>query len=229
MATELSERFSGRYLRYQFDNAAQILRHCRLVEGAVLLFFPDPAAALPIRARALMELCLTASDQPVAISAQVHSPEKRGSWLAIRALSVVAGLHAASSAPRRSERRLAFDQLAWVEPERGPVLACPVLDVSRKGARLWGIPGEVPRRGDRVRVRLPGAPGLGARIAWAHGREAGIRFDEENEPAAASLYARVERMWSAARFASHDPRCQCASGGATVDPPAPPILRGAMS
>src|SRR5207248_9487613 len=88
VATELSERFSGRYLRYQFDNAAQILRHCRLVEGAVLLFFPDPAATLPIRARALMELCLTASDQQVAIPAQVHSPEKRGSWLAIRALSV---------------------------------------------------------------------------------------------------------------------------------------------
>src|SRR5437879_12294508 len=37
MATYVPSRTPGRFLRYQFDSAAQLRRHCRLVEGRVLL------------------------------------------------------------------------------------------------------------------------------------------------------------------------------------------------
>src|SRR6185503_11483910 len=54
---ELSARHAprGNYLRYQFDTAAQVLRHCRLVDGRVLLFFPDPYPRLAVRSRVLIE------------------------------------------------------------------------------------------------------------------------------------------------------------------------------
>jgi len=224
MALALQEPPRGHYLRYQFDTAAQALRHCRLIDGQVLLFFPDPFPPFPVRSRALLELSLAGSGQQVALPAVVHALDLSatpGTWLAMRALGLVAGLQLMATAPRRKERRLAYDQLAWVEHEDGPVLACPVLDLSRGGARLWGIPGRTPAPDGNLRVRLPGAPTLRARIAWAHGREVGIHFCEESQAAAERLYVRIEQMWRTARFISHDPRCFCASGGDAIDP-APP-------
>ena len=218
------EPIRGNYLRYQFDSAAQVLRHCRLVDGRVLLFFPDPFLLLAVHARALIELSLAGTGQQVALPAQVHAlenGESPGAWLAMRALGIVAGLRLMEEAPRRKERRLAFDQLAWVEHEGGPVLACPVLDLSRTGARLWGVPGKDPAPGEEFWVRLPSAPTLRARVAWARRREVGIEFDPECQPDAEQLFRRVEQMWGAARFASHDTHCQCASGGSTLDPPLP--------
>jgi hypothetical protein len=225
MPAYLQEALRGNYLRYQFDSAAQVLRHCRLVNGRVLLFFPDCRPPLAVHARALIELSLTGAGQQVALPAQVQAFERgppAGEWLAMRALGIVAGLHLVG-APRRKQRRLAFDQLAWVEHEGGPVLACPVLDVSRGGARLWGIPGTRPAEGEPVRVRLPGAPTLIARIAWAHGREVGVAFAQEGQAVAERVYQRVEQMWSDARLAAHDPHCPCAEGGAALDPPLPRI------
>ena len=224
METAFPQPIRGNYLRYQFDTAAQVLRHCRLVDGHVLLFFPDPFPLLAVKSRALIELSLAGSGQQVALPAQVHALENGawpGTWLAIRALGIVAGLHQVGLVPRRKERRLIFDQLAWVEHGGGPVLACPVLDVSRGGARQWGIPGNSPAAGESLRVRLPGGPTLRARIAWAHGREVGIEFAAEFQKDAERLYRRVEQMWSAARLASHDSRCQCASGESALDPPLP--------
>ncbi len=224
MATVLPTRLPGRFFRYQFDNAAQLRRHCRLVDGRVLLFFPEERPALAPGSRALIELCLSGSEQQVALPALVRSRElyrKPGTWLELRALSVVAGLQSAVAEPRRTERRLAFDQLAWVNHEGGPVLACPVLDLSRSGARLWGVPGGTPAPGETLRVRLQHSTTMIARIAWAHGREVGIEFAEESLPVAGQLYDRVEAQWSAARFARHDPSCTCTGGGEPLDPPSP--------
>lgn len=225
MASVLPERPPGRFLRYRFDTAAQLRRHCRLVDGRVLLFFPDPRPSLPERARALIELCFTGSAQQVAIPALVHSRGFDGVWLEMRALSVVAGLQSALIAPRRLQRRLALDQLAWVDHDGGPVLACPVLDLSKSGARLWGVPGGAPMVGDRIRVRLQHAPTMTGRIAWAHGREVGVQFAPESAAAAADLFARVEALWAAAREAVHDYACACTEGGETLDPPSPASAR----
>lgn len=224
METALPLRTPGRFFRYQFDNAAQLRRHCRLVDGRVLLFFPEERPALAPGSRALIELCISGSEQQVALPAIVHSRElyrRPGTWLELRALAVVAGLQSAVAEPRRMERRLALDQLAWVNHEGGPVLACPVLDISRSGARLWGVPGGTPAAGERIRVRLQHSSTMIARIAWAHGREVGIEVTEESLPAAAQLYARVEAQWAAARFARHDPSCTCTGGGDPLDPPPP--------
>lgn len=223
LAMELAHRPTprGNYLRYEFDNAAQVLRHCRLVDGRVLLFFPDPYPVLPVRARVLIELSLS-SGQSISLPAQVAAHDQRlGTWLAMRALGIVTGLQVAASTPRRRERRLVFDQLAWVEHVGGPVLACPVLDFSRGGARLWGVPGVNPARDQDLRLRLQGSPALSARIAWAHGREVGVQFSADSQPAGERLYQRIEQMWSAARLATHDSNCRCASVVATNDPPFP--------
>src|SRR5262249_39940556 len=158
MATYLLAAQPGRFFRYQFDSAAQIRRHCLLVDDRVLLFFPEPRPSFGERSRVLLELCVSPSDQQVALPAQVRSRAFNGNprtWLQLRALSVVAGLQSAVVAPRRQQRRLAFDQLGWVNHGDGPILACPVLDVSTGGARLWGVPGCVPSAGEKIRVRLP--------------------------------------------------------------------------
>jgi hypothetical protein len=222
---ELSARHAprGNYLRYQFDTAAQVLRHCRLVDGRVLLFFPDPYPRLAVRSRALIEISLAAGQQ-ISLPAQVTARDENaggGTWLAMRALAIVTGLQVAAITPRRRERRLAFDQLAWVEHGGGPVLACPVLDLSRSGARLWGVPGGIPAPEQDLRVRMNGAPTLRARIAWAHGREVGVQFAGDSSPSAERLYQRVEHLWSSARLVSHDPGCRCAIGGIATDPPVP--------
>ena len=217
-------RPSGHFLRYRFDSPSQLRRHCRLVEGRVLLFFPEPRPVLPERARALIEICFTGSEQQVALPAIVHSRSAggiRGTWLEMRALSVVAGLQGAVVSPRRTQRRLALDQLAWVNHEGGPTLACPVLDISLGGARLWGVPGGPPAAGERIRVRMLQGPTLSGRIAWAHGREVGVEYLPESAAAAADLYRRVEQLWAAARVAEHDSACMCANGGETLDPPSP--------
>src|SRR5205807_3160286 len=58
MATYVPSRPQGRFLRYQFDSAAQLRRHCQLVEGRVLLFFPEARPVLGEHTRALIELCV---------------------------------------------------------------------------------------------------------------------------------------------------------------------------
>ena len=210
-----------RFLRYQFDSAAQLRRHCTLVHGRVLLFFPDTWPMLPARARALVELCFAHSTQQASVPAVIHSVVPGGAWLELRALSAVAGLHLAAAAPQRAQRRLALDQLAWVSHAGAPVLACPVLDISRDGARVWGIPGRAPAVREPIRIRLPQAPTLAGTVAWARGREVGIAFAPESRTAARQLYSRVEQQWALARFASHNPACPCADGEAPLDPPWP--------
>ena len=215
---------SIRFLRYQFDSAAQLRRHCRLIDGRVFLFFPDARPTPAPRSRALLEICFTGSTQQVALPAVVHSHELEGipgAWLELRALSLVAGLQSAISLPKRGPRRLALDQLAWVTHAGGPVLACPVLDISKGGARLWGVPGAVPAAGEQLRMRMPNAPTLVARIAWARGSEVGVAFAPESLRAAAEVYAHVEDLWAAARFARHFPSCACTEGREAIDPPAP--------
>lgn len=190
----------------------------------MLLFFPEPRPSLGDRTRVLIELCMANSDQQVALPGSVHSRTfdgLPGMWIELRALSVVAGLQSALVAPRRTQRRLALDQLAWVDHGDGPVLACPVLDISKGGARLWGVPGGVPSAGERIRVRLPHAQTLIGRIAWARGREVGIRYVPESLGPAGDLFGRVEAMWAAARVACHNPSCPCTNGGETLDPPHP--------
>jgi hypothetical protein len=217
-------RPAGHFLRYRFDSASQLRRHCRLVDGRVLLFFPEPRPLLPERARALIELCFATSEQQVALPALVHSRSfdgMPGTWLEMRALSVVAGLQSAVVTPRRRQRRLALDQLAWVNHDGGPTLACPVLDISRGGARLWGVPGAAPVAGERIRLRMLHGPTLSARIAWARGREVGVEHLPESLAAAAELFGRVEQLWAAARVATHDRACLCAAGGEVLDPPSP--------
>jgi len=224
MATYVPSRPQGRFLRYQFDSAAQLRRHCNLVEGRVLLFFPEPRPVLGERTRALIELCVANSDQQAALPAMVHSRSfdaAPGTWLELRALSVVAGLQSAVVSPKRRQRRLALDQLAWVDHGEGPVLACPVLDVSQSGVRLWGVPGGAPLAGERIRVRLPHTQTLSGSIAWAHGREVGVQFGAESLGPAGGLYSRVESLWDSARVACHNPSCACTSGGETIDPPLP--------
>jgi len=223
MATTVSNPRRGRYLRYQFDTAAQLRRHCQLVDGRVLIFFPDREPDLIPGSRALIELCFSGSEQQVALPARVRSRELHGvpgHWLELRALSVVAGLQSAVGAPRRLQRRLAFDQLAWVSHDGYPVLACPVLDVSRGGARLWGIPWAAAA-GEALHLRVPYEAELDARIAWARGREAGVTFAESSLERAGAIFQRVESAWAAARQAAHDRSCDCTRGGEPLDPPFP--------
>ena len=164
MATYVPSRPQGRFLRYQFDSAAQLRRHCNLVEGRVLLFFPEPRPVLGERTRALIELCLANSDQQVALPAMVHSRSfdaAPGTWLELRALSVVAGLQSAVVSPKRQQRRLALDQLAWVDHGDDPVMARR-LRVEKRGSHatvVWN-PGRDRarhagyRRGRLARLRL---------------------------------------------------------------------------
>ena len=227
MANALPPTPRGRFLRYRFDTATQLRRHCRLVDGRVLLFFPDEHPDLLPGSRALIELCFSNSEQQVALPARVRSREVRrvtGHWLELRALSIVAGLQSAVGSPHRHQRRLTFDQLAWVSHEGSPVLACPVLDLSLGGARLWGIPWAA-QPGDPLAIRLPYEDKLEAQVAWARGREIGVRFDAESLASAATTYARMEAAWSNARLALHDPACACESGGAMVEPPSPDYQR----
>jgi hypothetical protein len=218
-------------LRYQFDSASQVRRHCRLMDGHALLFFPDDRPALVPGSRGLIELCFSNSGQQVALPAVVNSREAdgvSGIWLELRALSVIAGLQSAIASPRRQQRRLALDELGWVAHEGGPVVACPVLDMSKGGARVWGISGRAPSAGDKVRVRLPQAPTLSGRIAWARGREVGIAFSRQSLAPAAEIYARAEQVWAGARFARHDSACRCTTGGETLDPPSPVHAAGGL-
>ena len=95
-----------RFLRYQFDNAAQLRRHCRQIDGRVFLFFPDAQPTPLPRSRALIEICFTGSTQQVALPAVVHSHELEGTsgaWLELRAHSMVAGLQAAAEVYARIE------------------------------------------------------------------------------------------------------------------------------
>jgi hypothetical protein len=215
----------NRFLRYQFDSAAQLRRHCRLVDGRVLLFFPERKPELPERTRTLLEICFSHSDQQVALPAMVHARELFGAaagiWLEMRALSVVAGLHSALVAPRRKRRRLAMDVLAWVQRPGTPELACPVLDLSEAGARLWGVPGDLPRPDDELVIRFPETRAVRARVAWARGREVGIEFTREARPVAAAVFSRAAELWASARVAIHDGACNCANGGEPRDPPLP--------
>jgi hypothetical protein len=140
---------------------------------------------------------------------------------------VVAGLQSGLPAPRRTHRRLAIDLLAWVSRESGPTLACPVLDLSDGGARIWGIPGKPPAPEDELLIRLPGSRAVRARVAWAHGREVGIEFSRDARPVAEAAFARAAEQWASARVAIHDPACTCANGGETRDPPPPPGMNRA--
>ena len=232
MATAPPARPPGRFLRYEFHSAAQLRRHCRLVDGRVLLFFPDAHPALGPRSRVLLEICFALSGQQISLPGMVYGRELHGdagTWLELRALSVVAGLQPALAGPRRAQRRLAIDQLAWVTHGDGPVLACPVLDLSLGGARLWGVAGPSPVAGKEIRVRPQQGPTLLGRIAWAHGREVGVQFAAESRPAAAKLFGRVESLWAAARFARHDPACACAAGGELRGPASPsPSWQGGL-
>src|SRR5947207_1536693 len=135
----------------------------------------------------------------------------------MRDLSVVAGLQSALVAPRRTHRRLAMDLLAWVSRESGPTLACPVLDLSEAGARIWGIPGNPPAPNDELLIRLPETRAVRARVAWAHGREVGIEFTADAREVAAAAFARATEQWALAHVAIHDPDCRCAEGGETRD------------
>ena len=195
----------------------------------MFLFFPDDLPALGQRSQALLEICFTGSLQQTSLPAVVRSHEfdtASGSWLELRSLGVVAGLQSAIVVPKRSWRRLAFDQLVWVSYAAVPVLACPVLDIGKGGARLWGIPGAVPSVGEQLRIRLPHAPTLAARIAWARGREVGIAFQAESLEVAGEIYAGVEELWASARFARHQASCACAEGRDPLDPPSPVQLSG---
>jgi hypothetical protein len=220
----------SRYLRYQFDNAAQLRRHCRLVDGRVIIFFPQPRPVLAERMRALLEICFSGSEQQVALPALVHARELSGTpglWLELRALSVVAGLQSALASPRRKRRRLAMDFLAWVQRPDGPTLACPVLDLSEGGARLWGVPGAPPAADDQLIIRMPETRAVRARVAWARGREVGIEFARDARAVAASVYARAADQWASARLALHPSSCTCANGGEPRDPPPPIALHRA--
>lgn len=218
-----------RFLSYQFDNVAQLRRHCRLIDGRGFLFFPETRPPLVSRSRAFIEICFSGSRQQTSLPATVHSHEAgdaSGSWLELRAPGVLAGLQSAMAAPKRGQRRLALDQLAWVSHADGPVLACPVLDIGKGGARLWGIPGVVPASGQHLRMQLPEAPELVARIVWAHGHEVGVAFAKESLQAAGEIYARIEAPWASAGLARHPPSCACAEGSDPLDHPSPMRLAG---
>lgn len=214
---------ASRFLRYQFDSPAQLRRHSRLLDGRVLLFFPEQRPRLPERTRTLLEICFSRSSQQVALPAMVYARDLYGAtpgmWLELRALSIVAGLQAALVAPRRKRPRLGMDLVAWVQRQQGASLACPVLDVSEAGARLWGVPGNPPRRNEELIVRLPDCRAVRGRVAWAHGREVGIEFGRDARLAAATVFARAAEQWSGASLAVHDRACTCTSGGAPRDPP----------
>ena len=82
---------------------------------------------------------------------------------------------AADRAERRKVRRQTCAAEVEVRQQGRFSVAATLADATPQGCRVTGGGPFIP--GFPMMVRVPGEPGLSARIVWSEGRETGVRFE----------------------------------------------------
>src|ERR1700730_14570610 len=191
MAGGLLYRCLGRWamalrLRYQIDSPRRLRERVHLGDGTGYFFFPGAIA--PKGAVASLEVDFSSSTQVALLRGWVWARASGGGlWLELagaqRCLDKMEG------ASKRSEVRLASDQLVLAEPDGLAALLCRLRDVSPHGARLVAVACHRPPLGHG----LPEArPDRAAGVGRGSGRDAS---------ADVPLYGRARARSAAARVA----------------------------
>src|SRR3984893_7472830 len=123
-------------LPYQIHSPPRLREHVHLVDGTGYFFFPGAIA--PKGAVASLEVDFSSSTQVALLRGWVWARASGGGlWLELAGAPRC--LHNIEGASKRSEVRLASDQLVLAEPDglAGPL--CRPRDSSRHGARLRAV------------------------------------------------------------------------------------------
>jgi hypothetical protein len=204
-------------LRYRIDSPRRLREHVHLVDGAGYFFFPGAVA--PKGTLASLQLDFFSSAQAAVLRGWVWARSATGGlWLELGgAQRCLEKLDQGSS--RRSEMRLASDQLILAEPQGLAALLCRLRDVSPGGARLAAMPSDAGAPGQRMRVALPEAGPEGTqleaygRVVWTGEGEAGVQWngDPATRAAVRRLVHNAQIEWDDAKTAVHPANCRCIS------------------
>ncbi len=226
---------SARFLRYRFDDAAQLRRHFQLVGARALLFYPLAHLPLVEGARAALEVSFATSDQLFVLHGQVHGTGQpaHGTWLEFSVQRALTGLREVASAPKRRYRRVATDYLVNLTGPLGTVQLGRLLDVSPGGARIGGVTGVTA--GAQMRVRVLGATRgvpseLGPSIVcWAKTGECAVKFEPDSFARAnlARLVQHMHGVWESATTVVHPAVCHCVSASDVFEPLTPEAIEQA--
>jgi hypothetical protein len=211
-------------LRYQIDCPRRLREHVHLVDGTGYFFFPGAIA--PKGAVASLEVDFSSSTQVALLRGWVWARASGGGlWLELagaqRCLDKLEGTS------KRSEVRLASDQLVLAEPDGLAALLCRLRDVSRQGARLVAVPADAGVPGQNIRVALPEAGPGGVqleafgRVVWTAQGEVGMQWsatDLLSGLAVQRLVHTAQQEWDEAQVGMHPRTCRCTGG------PAPEVL-----
>jgi hypothetical protein len=207
-------------LRYRFDNFGQLEQHLHVVEGAALIFLPDPKKA-PTAGRVLLDLAIAEPPQQAAVRGEVVSPAEGGSWLQLADARLPKRLHRGGFEARR-EPRLSADALLQLRDSTGSQLVAQLFDLGTGGMRVRGA-GRL-LEGETYSVRLlnepPAASDLGiAQVVRIEGAEAGMRFVAPRSPQVPLYVASLLEAWMSAPEIEHPAGC-CRERG-LLEPPRP--------
>ncbi|HEY6910358.1 MAG TPA: PilZ domain-containing protein [Myxococcales bacterium] len=196
--------------------------HLHFVDGTGYFFFPSALAPKGTLASLQVDFWLT--EQVMTLRGWVWARSTgAGIWLELAGAE--RALRRIENAPKRSELRVASEQLVLVEADGLAALLCRLRDVSEGGARLAALPADAGEPGQRVRVALPEAGASGAqleaygRVAWADEGEVGLAWERDDPLSRAAvrrLLQHAKEEWEQASTSEHPRRCRCAS--ARVEP-----------
>jgi hypothetical protein len=209
-------------LRYRFDTFGQLEQHLHVVDGAALIFLPDPKKGVPAVGRVLLDLAIAEPPQQAAVRGEVISPAEGGSWLQLADARLPRRLHQGGFEGRR-EPRLSADALLQLRDSTGSQLIAQLFDLGTGGMRVRGA-GRL-LEGETYSVRLlnepPAASDLGiAQVVRIDGAEAGMRFVAPWSPQVPLYVASLLEAWMSAPEIEH--AAGCCRGRGLLEPPLPP-------
>lgn len=204
---------SSRLVRYRFDSTDDLYRHLRVKHG---FFVPARALLGEPGQRAIVEVGLPgAGDRPL-LHGSIAEQSAGGVWLTLPAARAASRWVPGPDSPRRRHRRVACDLFVEVQSPGAQPFVCRVIDLSARGLRVTAASLELGIAGDEVAMTLlpagdDGAQAiLGARVAWAGGREAGLEILRADN-AFSAIVAAAEARWTGVREIVHDLACICAT------------------
>jgi hypothetical protein len=202
-------------LRYQIESPRRLREHVHLVDGTGYFFFPGAIA--PKGAVASLEVDFSSIPQVALLRGWVWARASGGGlWLELagaqRCLDMLEG------PSKRSEVRLASDQLVLAEPDGLAALLCRLRDVSRQGARLAAMPADAGIPGQHIRVALPEAGPGGVQleafgqVRWTERGEVGMEWrttDLVSGMAVQRLVQTAQQEWDESQVGIHPRTCRC--------------------
>jgi hypothetical protein len=217
-------------LRYRFGTFAQLEQHLHVVDGAALIFLPDPKKGAAAAGHLLLDLSIADPPQQVSVRGEVVAGAEGGSWLQLSDARLPIRLHQGGFEGHR-EPRLSADALLQLRDSVGSQLVAQLLDLGTGGMRVRGA-GRL-LEGESYSVQLlnepPAVSDLGvAQVVRIDGAEAGMRFVAPRSPQVPLYVASLLEAWMSAPEIEH--AAGCCRGRGLLEPPLPaPRQAGASS